>query len=500
MSQLRDLFPGHFDIPDEAVAEMMQSALIVLDANVYLNLHGLIPDAATQHLSALNMVRDRLFVPHQVALEYARNRESTIRKCVEPYQQLEKNLGHVQQFMDHWRAVQGKGGAPSLPKQATWNALDKAFDRFVKEVGRKHDEVRNDYASPQSSHQEHITSQIGALMEGKIGPGYNPSELAKVVAESKKRYAMNIPPGFMDAKNKPDYEAAGDFIIWNQTLEYITSTQEQEVIFVTADQKEDWWEVKRGSRPHQFLVEEMRSKGVSRFYMFDPGDFLRHAKAHLGATVGDETIAQVEAAQYATIDTEESEPELVEIVGRDGVSRRFAARTRRGATIGETIGSMGIGRLAGADLAQNALVSSTLAGIELTGFNERMATLGSAAEAIRAAQMANLADLDDALRESMSIRNTIGAGMGGSVAQAAASLARMTDPIGSMPTVSSMMSGSWSQDMAAAMSPWQEVTRQLGSTFPEGNRVSLDDDQDDHDEEDEKQREENDPESPDEEC
>lgn len=53
--------------------------MIVLDANVLLDLYRITPDARRQVLETLRDVADRLWVPHQAALEFSRNRKEAVR-------------------------------------------------------------------------------------------------------------------------------------------------------------------------------------------------------------------------------------------------------------------------------------------------------------------------------------------------------------------------------------------------------------------------------------
>ena len=53
------------------------------------------------------------------------------------------------------------------------------------------------------------------------------------------RVKQKIPPGYLDAAKSPD-RAAGDFLVWRQTIEE-SRARKLPVLFVTQDLKEDWW-------------------------------------------------------------------------------------------------------------------------------------------------------------------------------------------------------------------------------------------------------------------
>jgi hypothetical protein len=74
MASLRDQF-HHFYAPDEAaVKAALQAGLVTPDANVLLSLYRFQRVARDQLFSALEKLGVRLWIPHQVGLEFHRNR------------------------------------------------------------------------------------------------------------------------------------------------------------------------------------------------------------------------------------------------------------------------------------------------------------------------------------------------------------------------------------------------------------------------------------------
>src|SRR5262249_54130348 len=66
-----------------------------------------------------------------------------------------------------------------------------------------------------------------------------------------------LPPGYKDAGK--DDEGIGDLLIWQTILE-VAKTHGKSVIFVSADQKPDWWSKSEGSAlyPRYELIDEFR--------------------------------------------------------------------------------------------------------------------------------------------------------------------------------------------------------------------------------------------------
>lgn len=89
-------------------------------------------------------------------------------------------------------------------------------------------------------------------------------DFAKIEKDLTRRNDLNIPPGYKD-KNK-DNNQAGDLVIWHEILN-LAKTKDQHLIFVSVDEKTDWWHQSGKSPlyPRFELVDEFRevTKGKS---------------------------------------------------------------------------------------------------------------------------------------------------------------------------------------------------------------------------------------------
>lgn len=80
-----------------------------------------------------------------------------------------------------------------------------------------------------------------------------------VLSEGPRQYRQRVPPGYADLKDKEGFNVFGDLVSWKQILEYAQS-RSVNLIFLTDDQKEDWWLQVRGNTlgPRPELVEEFK--------------------------------------------------------------------------------------------------------------------------------------------------------------------------------------------------------------------------------------------------
>ncbi|WP_231662859.1 PIN-like domain-containing protein, partial [Pseudanabaena sp. 'Roaring Creek'] len=77
-NSMKDLFPGYYLPTEEEFIELWKSGIFVLDTNVLLKLYKYDQKTCDDFFKVLRVVSDRLWIPHQVALEFQENRVSTI--------------------------------------------------------------------------------------------------------------------------------------------------------------------------------------------------------------------------------------------------------------------------------------------------------------------------------------------------------------------------------------------------------------------------------------
>ncbi len=80
---MKDAFRHYFRPTDAEIALLWQNALFSFDASVLLNVYGYSRDTREELISFLENNSDRLRLPYQFGLEFARNRCSTIMKQVQ---------------------------------------------------------------------------------------------------------------------------------------------------------------------------------------------------------------------------------------------------------------------------------------------------------------------------------------------------------------------------------------------------------------------------------
>jgi hypothetical protein len=298
-------FFGYYRPTDEELGELWRNSLIVLDANVLLNLYRYPNAASADLLAALTQVKDRLFVAYQAALEYQENRLAVVAEQVTRFDEVRAVLTNAQNSL---RAgldqLQLKKRHSSIAPDELLAGLAELVERFMAQLSNL------EKAQAGVSDSDALRDGLDTLLHGRIGPPpSSQEELDRIYKSGKERYEVKRPPGYMDANAKTNQTYTyggltfrgefGDLLVWEQTIEAAKAEKAKHLIFITDDEKEDWWWIvdskgKKTIGPRPELVEEMRRRGgVSGFHMYTSERFLKYAKDFLGTQIKVESIQQV---------------------------------------------------------------------------------------------------------------------------------------------------------------------------------------------------------------
>ena len=102
---MKSTFRGYYRPSEPEFAELWRTCIFVLDANVLLNMYGYSSETRNQLLALLTTIAQRLWVPHQFAREYQRNRAKSIAEQVSSYATAR---GELQALLDHRLRVKHK--------------------------------------------------------------------------------------------------------------------------------------------------------------------------------------------------------------------------------------------------------------------------------------------------------------------------------------------------------------------------------------------------------
>ncbi|MFJ6743787.1 PIN-like domain-containing protein [Streptomyces sp. NPDC091279] len=313
--QYRDWLQGSQpeDSPDRP--EFFTSGVIVLDTNVLLSLYEYTPSARSQVLNALSGVRKRLWLPHQVALEFVRGRHRVIAQRAKSLKDapniLNRRLGEAnkaiigaREFVQELliKYARDTTASESLAAKISSQAVDTLLSDWKKElISLVQDLKDHDLAPASMDSNDPVLPQVAELFGANIAEPPSPAEIQRRVNEaSSYRFPNKIPPGYSDAGKGTSLSAAGDFLLWEEVVHFISASPERNrVLFVSLDTKEDWYEPEelgRGRRPWPSLASEMRIRAGAELRIETPGQFYRGVNRFLDAEIADETYEEIDRA------------------------------------------------------------------------------------------------------------------------------------------------------------------------------------------------------------
>lgn len=293
---MRDLFPGYYRLNEEDFSDLWENCMFILDTNVLLNLYRYSEESRSDFLKVLHKIQTRLWVPHQVALEFQENRTKVIEEQEKKFDSIKGILEDNQS-----RIIGELSKFPSVNHEKIIDKMSRLFSEFLEEIKPlKAKQLK-------SNDHDYIRDTIDNLFKDKIGEPPTKLELKDIYEEGEERYKINYPPGFKDQQSKKSKDSYlcngmafkreyGDLILWKEILKEVKIRNWKHVIFITDDAKEDWWRKEQGkiigARPE--LVEEISKAGVSVFYMYTPEHFLKYTKEYIEVDIKQESIQQVE--------------------------------------------------------------------------------------------------------------------------------------------------------------------------------------------------------------
>ena len=211
---------------------------------------------------------------------------------------------HSTEAIKHLRAWSNRVRLPIVDKDRLAETISQAFKAVIEEVKKQGADGAKELARNTSS--DPLLLALAPLLKGRVGPPFSKEDYDKEFKEAIQRGIDKLPPGYMDAK-KEDKNSIGDYLIWAQILRE-AKTRQQDVLFVTSDNKEDWWrkddnkdkgkQKSLGPRPE--LADELKQFSGKRLFMLPPERLLDWARTVLkDIDVSDESVQDVKQVSEA---------------------------------------------------------------------------------------------------------------------------------------------------------------------------------------------------------
>lgn len=280
---VKKTFPGEFGYTPRQFENLWKNAIIVPDTNVLLNVYKLSEKTRKDFFKIFELMKDRLWIPYQVADEYFANRLNEISKHEKEY---EKMINQIKTVEDN---LQSTKQHPFI-NDKLMKKVKKDFEEVKKELEKNcneyHKIIRNDY----------IKNKFSSLLKNKVGEKLDNNELKDIFREGKERYNMEIPPGFMDETKSIENRKYGDLIIWKEIIKKSTK-EKKDIIFITDDRKKDWWLIYNYKdeivSPHPKLINEFMRITRKKVFFYSSDKFMEYASKFLKEKIEVETINEM---------------------------------------------------------------------------------------------------------------------------------------------------------------------------------------------------------------
>ncbi len=323
--KLKELFFSYFPPTEDDFAQWWNTGIFAFDANALLGLYGLQDETREELLAFLEsgVIKERLWVPHQAAFEFSKNRAKVIELQVGKYKAVIGQLVELTSSMKiNAEKAQKELADPNLPESIKEVALQVSSDfeslrskinesvepleAEVAKLIKQLEAERDKQAALVES--DPILQRLTALLGENIGDAYDEAALTEIYAEGTERYAADpqVPPGFSDKNNKAKRgnEIYGDLLVWKQTIEH-AKLGERPILMVNNEQKPDWVESwGQSKRARKELVQEMYQEAKVPFFMYTLPQFMEAAKKYLGASFSANALfdaSRVESEEVARL-------------------------------------------------------------------------------------------------------------------------------------------------------------------------------------------------------
>lgn len=295
---MKDQFIGFYELKKDEIEKIWKEGDFIFDANSLLNLYRYSAQTSSDFLHILNKIKEQIFIPHQVGLEFHANRHIVIDYINSSYEVLiEEAKKSINSSFN--QTIKNYHKHPVIQTKK----LQKIKDNFLIDFN-------NELLEQKKSHvdffeKDDFLDQLTTLFDGKVGQEFSFDELQEIFKEGAIRYEKKIPPGYkdIDKKNKGNSNIYGDLIIWKQLINYGIQNQKP-IIFITDDRKEDWWQIEQGKtiRPRQELISEFYKKTGIRILIYSTDKFMEYAKEkNLVTDLKQESIKEVKDLRTADV-------------------------------------------------------------------------------------------------------------------------------------------------------------------------------------------------------
>ncbi|MBX0352936.1 PIN-like domain-containing protein [Bacillus toyonensis] len=224
---------------------------VIFDTNIYLNLYEYAPDTTEFFISLCNLIQDKLVLPSTVKREFDKNHADSLNRQRNKFKNTITNLKKpVNQFEAKLKKQVDILNTFKIPMISE---LQAEIKEDIESLTQKLDAYAQEHEGFEEMNRTFLDTDIIFELINNIArannllPHLSIDEIYQLCIDGEKRYTNKIPPGYKDGEKKSGVQAYGDFFIWKEALKFCHENNKN-LIFVTDDVKEDWYELENKRR------------------------------------------------------------------------------------------------------------------------------------------------------------------------------------------------------------------------------------------------------------
>ena len=240
-----------------------ESTKIIVDTSVFLDLARYSSNTSKIILYIFNIYREFFWIPNQVLKEYEKNREKVFGDAKKRYKNVENKLERILKETNskinsslinsyRYHYIKNEGFLYKINEELS-EVKTKIVKSYKDNIGDDYEENINTLKDIEKDLKDFVEILKN---DGQVGDKIDTKRILEIINEGELRYKYNIPPGYKDNK-KEGIDKFGELFIWKEILNLPTIMREiNEFIFLTSDEKEDWWDKEK--KVKEFLFDEFK--------------------------------------------------------------------------------------------------------------------------------------------------------------------------------------------------------------------------------------------------
>lgn len=229
---IKELYPGYFS--QTTLDNIWNDCILVLDTNIYLNLINYPQTLSDELIKIFNSYNheNRLFVPNTVAEEVIKQIDKQLDSLNNSYTTIDFKIDNLKSNIEDIFKSQDRKTYPINDPDKIKEIINKYTEMMKKEIFENKEPKKDIIA---------LRNNICDLLTN-VGIPYSNGQKKELLPEIEEKYKAQIIPGYADLTTKTGDNKYNDALIWYQTKDYSKSVKKN-ILFVTADIKEDWWTI-----------------------------------------------------------------------------------------------------------------------------------------------------------------------------------------------------------------------------------------------------------------